>query len=60
MTKLVDWIKLAMVVVMGITWITVSDYGCFAQILGMLGFLTSAFIWATSAQAAKLLNNLID
>ena len=60
MKNVIDWLKLVVMVVMGLVWIVISDYGEFTQILGMLGFLTSAFIWATSDQAAKLLNNLIN
>jgi hypothetical protein len=60
MKNVIDWLKLTVMVVMGLVWIVISDYSEFAQILGMLGFLCSAFVWATSAQAAKLLNNLID
>jgi hypothetical protein len=60
MKNVIDWLKLAMMVVMGLVWIVISDYGEFAQILGMLGFLAGAFIWATSDQAARIIKYLID
>lgn len=59
MKNVIDWIKLVVMVVMGLVWIVISDYSEFAQILGMLGFMCSAFVWATSDQAVRFIKNLI-
>lgn len=55
-----DWIKLVVMVIAGLVWIKISDFGCFYQILGMMFFLASAFVWAVSDQAARVIKNLID
>lgn len=60
MKNVIDWLKLAVMVVMGLVWIVISDYSEFAQILGMLGFLCCAFVWAISDQAARIIKSLID
>lgn len=60
MKKIIDWFKLALMVVMGLVWIVIADYGCFHQVLGMMLFLAAAFVWATSEQAAKVIKFLID
>ena len=55
-----DWIKLVVMVIAGLVWIKISDFGCFYQILGMMFFLASAFVWVVSDQAARVIKNLID
>ena len=60
MKKIIGWFKFALMVIMGLVWIIIADYGCFYQVLGMLLFFVAAFVWATSDHAAKLIGYLID
>lgn len=60
MKNVIDWLKLVVMVVMGLVWIVISDYSEFAQILGMFGFICSAFVWVTSDQANRIIKSLID
>lgn len=60
MKKIIGWFKFALMVVMGLVWIVIADYGFFYQVLGMLLFFVAAFVWATSDHAAKLISYLID
>ena len=60
MKNIFDCIKLVVMIIASIVWIKISDFGGFYQIIGMILFLASAFVWAVSDQAARFINNLID
>lgn len=59
MNKVMDWVKLVLMVILGINWIIISDFGMIFQLLGMISFIASVVLWCHTESAKNFINMLM-
>lgn len=58
--NILDWVKLIIMVIAGITWIFISSsLGFFGQMIGMICFILSAYNWVCTDQAKNIISKLV-